>query len=132
MRSWGDFFKVATLPTPVKFFNGQAFLSFQTVSKLPALQEGSLCARSCSCGPESSACVTVRGEVGAKAFRLPGAGLCLGGNQPPTLFLLPHLHSEAIIFLVPTSNTALVRTVQQRTQLQQVTDCVPASQTRSR
>lgn len=28
-----------------------------------SLQEGALCARSCSCGPESSACVTVRGEA---------------------------------------------------------------------
>lgn len=48
-------------PTHVKYFNGQ---------------EGALCARSCSCGPESSACVTVRGEVyawGAISYYLIGA-----------------------------------------------------------
>lgn len=50
-----------TAPTPVKHFEGQ---------------ETSLCARSCSCGPESSACVTVRGEVyvwGAISYYMLGA-----------------------------------------------------------
>lgn len=61
------------LPTPVKFFNGQ---------------EGALCARSCSCGPESSACVTVRGEVyawGAISYYLMGAEKKYGAGENCTV-----------------------------------------------
>ncbi|CAE7822386.1 unnamed protein product [Symbiodinium sp. CCMP2592] len=57
-----------TAPTPVKHFEGQELLHSD--------DETSLCARSCSCGPESSACVTVRGEVyvwGAISYYMLGA-----------------------------------------------------------
>jgi len=52
---------VEKTPTHVKYFGGQ---------------EGSLLARSCSCGPESSACVTTKGEIyvwGAISYYLFGA-----------------------------------------------------------
>ncbi|CAK9069182.1 unnamed protein product [Durusdinium trenchii] len=64
---------VVNLPTPVKFFNGQ---------------EGAMCARSCSCGPESSACVTVRGEVyawGAISYYLMGAEKQYGPGENCTV-----------------------------------------------
>ncbi|CAJ1344899.1 unnamed protein product [Effrenium voratum] len=60
-------------PTYVKSFNGQ---------------DGSLCARSCSCGPESSACVTVRGEVyvwGAISYYLIGSQKKYGGGENATV-----------------------------------------------
>ncbi|CAE7682398.1 RCC2 [Symbiodinium pilosum] len=62
-----------TAPTPVKHFEGQ---------------EISLCARSCSCGPESSACVTVRGEVyvwGAISYYMLGAQKKYGKGENCTV-----------------------------------------------
>mmetsp|Transcript_8981 Transcript_8981/g.20938 ORF Transcript_8981/g.20938 Transcript_8981/m.20938 type:complete len:548 (+) Transcript_8981:31-1674(+) len=62
-----------TVPTYVKHFEGQ---------------DNSLCARSCSCGPESSACVTVRGEVyvwGAVSYYMLGAQKKYTGKENCTV-----------------------------------------------
>ncbi|CAE7183908.1 Sgta [Symbiodinium microadriaticum] len=53
-----------------------AMISHGPERAVKLLKETSLCARSCSCGPESSACVTVRGEVyvwGAISYYMLGA-----------------------------------------------------------